>query len=231
MVGIAVDVELDHDDAGIDRVGSACSMPNLSRRSASGTTLAADIDQPVDEGLGARHLGDRHQIEDFAHAARASMREDLALQLQGQHLERFASTFAFIAALPQLAALSRSSCAWPCSTRCGMSRMSATVPSPRMVAPENDLTSAVQLRQRLDDGLVVADAPGRRRGRPARSPAETIDHLLDTDRARPCEPNRSRSRRKGTSSSRMLRKLRPRERASSSGGSSTHSSTADSGMT
>ena len=38
-----------------------------------------------------------------------------------------------------------------------MSRISATVPSPRMVAPEKDLDVGVQLGERLDDGLVVAD--------------------------------------------------------------------------
>ena len=102
---------------------------------------AAHVDQPIDRVIGARHRGDRHRVEDLAHMPRLDG-ETLALQLEDQHNERMVVDACHGG---HSAACLVSSCCWPCSTRCATSRISATVPSPRMVAPENAATSACSL--------------------------------------------------------------------------------------
>src|ERR1019366_4274437 len=93
--------------------------------------------------LAARHFGDGYQIEDFPHLRRLQC-DNLALQVHRQHLERRVDIRRFhrCSLSLQPTAFSRSSLAWLLSTRCGTSRISATVPSPRRVAPEKAPTSA-----------------------------------------------------------------------------------------
>ncbi len=106
--------------------------------------------------------------------------------------------------------------------------ISAAVPSPRIVAPENVATSACS----FDSDLITvwwlpmiwsATSPTRA------SPAATMITFWCSSGS-PAAPNRLRSRRNGTSAPRMFRKSRPRPPRSPAG-SSTHSSTAARGMT
>ena len=138
--GIAVDLHFDHHDAGI----AACVLGRHAEDQAQVRQrhdAAAHVDQSIDRVIGARHRGDRHRVEDFMHMPRLDG-ETLALQLEDQHNERMVVDACHVG---HSAACLVSSCCLPCSTRCATSRISATVPSPRMVAPENAATSACSL--------------------------------------------------------------------------------------
>ena len=82
MVGSPSMSSLDDDDAGVLvrlRPVHAEHHPQIGERHDA----AAHVDQAVDEGRGVGHLGDRHQIEDFADALGLDG-EDFVLQPQGE---------------------------------------------------------------------------------------------------------------------------------------------------
>ena len=125
----------------------AGGMPNRSRRSASGMTLPRTLIRLRDIGLGPRHARHRDGVENFAHLARVEASTSparpsistcaLVFRVVGRHAA---------SGLPEL---SRASRICPAAIRCGTSRISATAPSPRMVAPEKLGASACSLESDL----------------------------------------------------------------------------------
>ena len=102
--------------------------------------VAAHVDHARRRRPARRHLGDRHGIEDLAHRPASSANISLA-ESDHQDLHRVGLTFASVVhrSSRRLADLRCSSMLdWPSATRCATSRISAAVPSPRMVAPGED---------------------------------------------------------------------------------------------
>jgi hypothetical protein len=81
---LALEVDLDDDDACVG-VGRWPVHAEHHPQVGEGHDAAAHVDEAADEGPGVRHFGDRHDVENLAHAAGLDG-EDLVLEPQRQHL-------------------------------------------------------------------------------------------------------------------------------------------------
>src|SRR3989344_3508689 len=130
--------DLDDHDPAVDGGGPPL-QPEGHAQVGQGNDLAAEVDDRPGEGAGAGHHGLGRQVHDFLHADGVKG-EQLAIQFEGQDLDLFgagptARGGAFGVGA-HMASRICASCCWPLATRWPTSRIRATPPSPRIVAPE-----------------------------------------------------------------------------------------------
>ena len=132
---LSVQVDLNDDDAAVDG-GLAPLHGEGDAQIRQGNDLAAEVDHGAGEGAGPRHHRLGRQIHDLLHRD-GLQGEQFAVQLEGQdlHLLRAGPAGGF-SRLAHTASRICASCCWPLATRWPTSRIRATPPSPRMVAPE-----------------------------------------------------------------------------------------------
>src|SRR6266702_218797 len=146
---LAVDLDLDDDNA---RVGRILELRHAEANAQvrERNHVAAHVDHARNKGSGAGDPGHRHGIDDLAHEARIE-RELLLAETDHHDLHRAGLMFAGLHLVHHAASLMCCFSIFDCAsaTSCATSRISAAVPSPRMVAPEKIVTSECSLESDL----------------------------------------------------------------------------------